>query len=964
MPNMSYVDNCHRALSSAVQIRTELGKLGMQTSVGITCSDVYCGAVGSSRRMEYAAIGSAVNMAARIMAKAKGRLLLDDTAFQHLPLTDRDKLTRIVAGTETLLSVPVYMYGANSSVQDTIHHHVKNVTGMTVLSPVCESVLDKLFHRLTTSVTDSAPNSPLCKKLPLSLPTSGKSVTSKSFFGLDLSVPAAALSAALSYRSVSCSSTTTGIPVVLLHGPVGTGKSSTVSALCHRATIQNVRTIHIRLDSRPEGVRSSSYTLWQKVFTQLLHTCLRTTEVLTETDIQHTGSVSHSDKWCNMHTLLHNIYPNLTTLTDKVSMSTLSMVLGIDISLTSQNSEQSLLQQDAPVLCASRKPILPTENAHLRDVLVTIFTYLLTKYSVLLVVENIHSADEASLEVLNRLLPRLTLPCGVFLTAVEVAVVPATVTPTNSTTSTSTGNNSVHHVRVRGDLWAFDSSLLDKITTLQTEMCLQTPWHRMYKDIILQYRGVTVVLLPTCLSEEDIAMMLQTVLQDTVLSVPVTTIVGMVWSSSGGTYFWVREMVLFIAEHGVQAFMDSVCIPASVPVCDPAGVSAVGKAGTYTGSPNRRASVNLAAPLQNDAVLARQILSMPSFRNPDMHRGQSATTAATTATLPTTTTTIHLSTHRNNHQLHAFISQRVSKLPQQLHTVLSVASIIGNKFSAEVLFAVLSSMPHEDLQASLRELIQHRWISQDPDSAIQYNFIHTYIHHIVYEQTLYQQRMVWYKQIAAYVVQEHGHSPVQFCALSRYYLHSDMNLALQYAAKALPVLLDAVYSVFDFVDALDLLASVFPACHRVYDVDVLVKLVEQCQRRIERYGRHGTTASRQNSSIHRTNSSNNISLRGSISTLTSYVRGLLSRPSSNKIVPATGGSSRSLTPKQKYTIAHQQLRPQHSVDTLLNPEITVRALFVRHCERLSSQLSAMYIEIAEAGPFGEPADWQRKFLNI
>jgi len=53
----------------------------MQTSVGITTGDVYCGTVGSYKRMEYAAIACCVNMSARLMGKAKGRLLIGEFCF-------------------------------------------------------------------------------------------------------------------------------------------------------------------------------------------------------------------------------------------------------------------------------------------------------------------------------------------------------------------------------------------------------------------------------------------------------------------------------------------------------------------------------------------------------------------------------------------------------------------------------------------------------------------------------------------------------------------------------------------------------------------------------------------------------------------------------------------------------------------------------------------------------------------
>jgi hypothetical protein len=85
MPHLSYLDNAHRALSAAAQIRYELAKHSMACSFGITTGDVYCGTVGSVLRMEYAAIGSVVNMSARLMCKADGGILIDDATYNRLP---------------------------------------------------------------------------------------------------------------------------------------------------------------------------------------------------------------------------------------------------------------------------------------------------------------------------------------------------------------------------------------------------------------------------------------------------------------------------------------------------------------------------------------------------------------------------------------------------------------------------------------------------------------------------------------------------------------------------------------------------------------------------------------------------------------------------------------------------------------------------------------------------------------
>ena len=99
------------ALSAAAKIRRKLNKLEMECSFGITTGDVYCGTVGSALRMEYAAIGSVVNMAARLMGKAHGGILIDDaivvleSVFRCREEGD-DHITAVVRGTSEV-AMPV-----------------------------------------------------------------------------------------------------------------------------------------------------------------------------------------------------------------------------------------------------------------------------------------------------------------------------------------------------------------------------------------------------------------------------------------------------------------------------------------------------------------------------------------------------------------------------------------------------------------------------------------------------------------------------------------------------------------------------------------------------------------------------------------------------------------------------------------------------------------------------------------
>jgi class 3 adenylate cyclase/tetratricopeptide (TPR) repeat protein len=80
-------DDQWRALECARQLGT-LNQGGFHVRAGVARGRTFCGAVGSSTRMEYTVMGSAANLAARLMAKAEwGAVLFDDTMRGLLPKT-------------------------------------------------------------------------------------------------------------------------------------------------------------------------------------------------------------------------------------------------------------------------------------------------------------------------------------------------------------------------------------------------------------------------------------------------------------------------------------------------------------------------------------------------------------------------------------------------------------------------------------------------------------------------------------------------------------------------------------------------------------------------------------------------------------------------------------------------------------------------------------------------------------
>jgi len=85
VPGTNHPNNCSRAIHCGVSIIKFCESIGHECSIGVTTGDAYCGTVGSEIRKDYVAMGDSVNLAARLMCKAKGRLLMDGLTRSELP---------------------------------------------------------------------------------------------------------------------------------------------------------------------------------------------------------------------------------------------------------------------------------------------------------------------------------------------------------------------------------------------------------------------------------------------------------------------------------------------------------------------------------------------------------------------------------------------------------------------------------------------------------------------------------------------------------------------------------------------------------------------------------------------------------------------------------------------------------------------------------------------------------------
>ena len=150
VPTASHPDNTRRAMCAGAIIGYELNELGMKTSIGITTGNVFCGSVGSYVRREYAVIGDVVNLAARLMGKAKGSLLIDEATFTRMPAYHQNYMEKLppvaVKGKDTLVT-PYRLKKDIDKITFEDKGNEMNIDALTI-RPLCREALLKGMSKI------------------------------------------------------------------------------------------------------------------------------------------------------------------------------------------------------------------------------------------------------------------------------------------------------------------------------------------------------------------------------------------------------------------------------------------------------------------------------------------------------------------------------------------------------------------------------------------------------------------------------------------------------------------------------------------------------------------------------------------------------------------------------------------------------------------------------------------------
>jgi hypothetical protein len=408
---------------------------------------------------------------------------------------------------------------------------------------------------------------------------------------------------------------------------------------------------------------------------------------------------------------------------------------------------------------------------------------------------------------------------------------------------------------------------------------------------------VTILILNNY-TQRDIETMLSTALGGKPAS---PELLQLVQDFSGGSFFWVREILQFIKEHGAEHFMSAIG--------EGKGQDSDGslKHGPQTSPLRRGPSLLQTGHLQRHRSELKPMVRAPSFQSANSHR-------------------IVSSPHHA--QLDKLLLVRFGGLTQDAQRVLRTASVIGVTFTKKVLFEVLPKHLKQNIQENIDTLVHQLWLFEDSDKDGLYAFAHPHAQQVIYELTPSSERNHLYALIAQCVEELHGADPAFFTALSHYYSHCDTDKALQYVVKAEEALLH-VHTIYDFTEAVDLLGTALGLCKTGHDVDVVKQLIESCRLGIQQYSRSPKS------------------------------RLLLSQPGTDGW-SAMGRFLGCFTDSNR--VSPDGAESSKSAEVLLEQERQARDLFLKHLLKLEGQLSSIIIEYDDSSK-GKGKEWQEKFLH-
>jgi hypothetical protein len=156
VPSFSHPNNATRALYCAIEIMKALDSLNHKGSIGITTGSIYCGNVGSVLRRDYVGIGDKVNLAARLMGKAKGSIFVDENSYNQLSTEAKTSLIKSLDGLMLKgLIEPVFPYIIKDLNADNFQMDKEVGNNSLSLDATVTKILDDQLDKISVNIHSS-----------------------------------------------------------------------------------------------------------------------------------------------------------------------------------------------------------------------------------------------------------------------------------------------------------------------------------------------------------------------------------------------------------------------------------------------------------------------------------------------------------------------------------------------------------------------------------------------------------------------------------------------------------------------------------------------------------------------------------------------------------------------------------------------------------------------------------------
>jgi class 3 adenylate cyclase len=586
VPTASFTNNATRALHCAVNIILRAGPMGHRCSIGITSGKAFCGTIGSILRRDYVAIGDDVNMAARLMGKAHGSILVSADLHQDLSPEVQRHMHEVAPLKLKGKDEPVITFAFN---EDVLPSHLEargsdfDVTALERLFPVDSFVLaaisdvdvatgeteygadivfvgneNKLGPISKANRKDGDLEAVLARECTSNLSENIRSAITA--MATNLKVRADALNPSMppsepanmtvSYCSRDFASQPAGSPppqiqVAIVRGAQGMGKTETARFF---STVMTKHKFRVYTVVCTEDMSKTAYSMIRALFLAVVG------EFETEADQRRV-----------LIDLLRRTYDNLsfnTVLKTKFPMLKKILNLQWDLSADDKRLMAKLPSVDTCVREAARKRVLSliyggssaTSMAQIDMTLYDVFFTLLRDFPFAIVAENTHHADKQSWNELL-LLADLKVWGALLVTTQEELRVPAefhTAIAKHMKKSTCFLTKYGSLVRT---LLASESEDKEESFYKTADVGIS-----QITKIVKTFNLNNVIELPLKhLDAGQVKNILSSVTKLKDSDIP-GDVVSLVHRVSGGNPFWCRLFAFFIADEGRESFLRSITI--------------------------------------------------------------------------------------------------------------------------------------------------------------------------------------------------------------------------------------------------------------------------------------------------------------------------------------------------------------------------------------------------------------------